>query len=58
MADPLLTPPPVRVTIFGRTGSANAYAIRDFLYRSDVPFEWVEIKDDEQARQLGPAERP
>jgi thioredoxin reductase (NADPH) len=46
------------VTIFGRTGSANAYAIRDFLYRSDVPFEWVKIKDDEQARQLGPAERP
>jgi thioredoxin reductase (NADPH) len=29
-----------------------AYMIRDFLHRSDVPFEWVELADDEQARTL------
>jgi thioredoxin reductase (NADPH) len=26
--------------------------IRDFLYRSGVPFEWIELHSDEQARQL------
>jgi hypothetical protein len=26
------------VTMFGPPGSALGYAIRDFLYRSDVPF--------------------
>jgi thioredoxin reductase (NADPH) len=44
-------PPPVKV--FGKTGSAAAYAIRDFLHRSDVPFEWVEISNEEQAREIG-----
>jgi thioredoxin reductase (NADPH) len=38
------------VRIFGRPGSATAYAIRDFLHRSDVPFEWVQLTTDEQAR--------
>ena len=28
--------------VYGRTGSPQAYAIRDYLYRSDVPFEWIE----------------
>ena len=37
-----------RVKIYGRPGSAVAYAIRDFLQRSDVPFEWIELKEDEQ----------
>lgn len=27
-----------------------AYKIRDFLQRSDVPFEWVELANDQQAR--------
>jgi glutaredoxin-related protein len=31
------------VRIFGRHGSPLCYAIRDFLYRSDVPFEYVEL---------------
>jgi len=31
------------VTIFGPPGSALSYAIRDFLYRSDVPFAWVQL---------------
>jgi thioredoxin reductase (NADPH) len=38
------------VKIIGRSGSATAYAIRDFLHRSDVPFEWVQLENDEQAR--------
>jgi thioredoxin reductase (NADPH) len=41
-----------KVTIIGRTGSSACYAIRDFLYRNDVPFEWVELRDDRQARSL------
>lgn len=38
------------VTIFGPPGSALGYAIRDFLYRSDVPFEWVPLMTEAQAR--------
>jgi thioredoxin reductase (NADPH) len=36
--------------IFGTRGSSAAYTIRDFLQRSDVPFRWVELTSDEQAR--------
>src|SRR3982074_1908768 len=35
-----------RVKVFGKTGSPHAYQIRDFLYRCDVPFEWIEIGAD------------
>src|SRR5215475_1752772 len=38
------------VTILGPAGSALSYAIRDFLYRSDVPFEWVQLMTGTQAR--------
>jgi thioredoxin reductase (NADPH) len=41
------------VKVFGKAGSAQAFAIRDFLHRSDVPFQWTEIKSDEQARGVG-----
>ena len=41
------------VKIFGRSDSARGYAIRDFLHRGDVPFEWVELRGEEQARQIG-----
>jgi thioredoxin reductase (NADPH) len=27
-----------------------AYTIRDFLHRSDVPFEWIQLTTDEDAR--------
>jgi len=42
-----------KVKVYGLPGCARAYAIRDFLYRSDVPFEWTEIKNDEEARAVG-----
>jgi thioredoxin reductase (NADPH) len=42
-----------RLKLFGTAGSPAAYAIRDFLHRSDVPFEWVEVRTNEQAREAG-----
>jgi thioredoxin reductase (NADPH) len=39
------------VTLIGRPGSARAWALRDFLYRSDVPFRWVEVHTDAEARE-------
>lgn len=48
------TPTPTdspHIQLFGRPGSAAAYTIRDFLTRSDVPFEWAELTSDEQARK-------
>ena len=53
MADEQKTQQQSKVKVYGRPGCSRAYAIRDFLYRSDVPFEWTEIKDDEQARAVG-----
>jgi thioredoxin reductase (NADPH) len=38
------------IQVFGTRGSAAAYAIRDFLQRSDVPFQWVELASNEQVR--------
>lgn len=50
MAEQSETRMPPLVKIFDRPGSASCYTIRDFLYRCDVPFEWVELTTDEQAR--------
>ena len=36
--------------IIGKAGSATAYKIRDYLQRSDVPFDWIELANDQQAR--------
>jgi thioredoxin reductase (NADPH) len=41
-----------KVRICGRMGSAVGYMIRDFLHRSDVPFEWIELVRDEDAYRL------
>ena len=52
--DDVRTPPspagPALVTIYGRLGDAAAWAIRDFLHRSDVPFEWIPLPGDDGAR--------
>ncbi|MFK4446538.1 thioredoxin reductase (NADPH) [Caballeronia udeis] len=40
------------VRIYGRMGSANGYVIRDFLHRSDIPFEWIELGSDKEAQEL------
>ena len=42
--------PVSELRFFGTRGSPAAYTIRDFLQRSDVPFRWVELTTDEQAR--------
>ena len=39
------------VQLMGIQRSPAAYAIRDFLQRSDVPFGWVELTTDEAARE-------
>jgi thioredoxin reductase (NADPH) len=49
------TSPPL-VRIIGKAGSPMAYTIRDFLHRSDVPFEWVQLTTDEEARSLAGVE--
>jgi thioredoxin reductase (NADPH) len=40
------------VRLLGTHGSAAAYMLRDFLYRSGVPFEWIGLTTDERAREL------
>jgi thioredoxin reductase (NADPH) len=40
------------VKIYGRMRSAQGYAIRDFLHRCDIPFEWVELSSNEEAVKL------
>ncbi|WP_416758157.1 FAD-dependent oxidoreductase [Roseateles sp. So40a] len=42
---------PPLVKVYGRLGNASAYAIRDFLHRCDVPFEWVPLGSDQAARE-------
>ncbi len=45
------------IRIFGRIASSRGYQIRDFLHRSDIPFEWIELASDEDARsQAGVAD--
>src|SRR5512133_2251500 len=41
-----------QIQLLGTRGSASAYAIRDFLHRCDLPFQWVELTSDEQAQKL------
>ena len=44
--------PSLRLLVLGTHGSSAAYALRDFLYRSNVPFEWIELTSDQQAREM------
>jgi thioredoxin reductase (NADPH) len=41
-----------KIQLFGTRGSAEAYLLRDFMHRCDVPFQWIELTSDEQARTL------
>src|SRR5712672_3749545 len=38
------------IKIYGTRGSSACYSIRDFLHRSDVPFQWIDLASDQQAR--------
>ncbi len=46
-----------RLTIIGKPRSATAYMIRDFLHRSAIPFEWIEVKNDDAARAIAGVDR-
>ncbi len=52
MLQPSDTRAPSLVKIIGRHDSPAAYTIRDFLHRSDVPFEWVEAGVEHQDSRL------
>ena len=43
----------ISADLYGRSGSAPAYAIRDFLHRCDVEFKWHEIRNNEDANAIG-----
>ncbi len=43
------------IKIFGVPGCSLDYRLRDFLHRSDVPFEWIQITSDEQAHTVAGA---
>ena len=38
------------IQIFGKAASSLGYMIRDFLHRSDIPYKWIELNSDEEAR--------
>jgi thioredoxin reductase (NADPH) len=43
-----------KMRMFGQAQSAEVYTIRDFLMRSVVEFEWIELTcDDDCHEQLG-----
>jgi thioredoxin reductase (NADPH) len=44
--------PPGVIRMFGKPASQLGYMIRDFLHRSDIPFEWIELHSDEEARTI------
>ena len=43
---------PQTLKLLGPPASLVAYTIRDFLHRSDIPFEYTEVNSDEEARRL------
>ena len=42
----------LKLRLLGTYGSSSSYSLRDFLFRSNVPFEWVELSSDQQAREM------
>ena len=45
-----------KLRLMGVHSSYLSYSLRDFLHRSAVPFEWIELTTDEQARKLAGVE--
>src|SRR5437588_4511408 len=45
-------PPFEGVRIFGHRWSSQAYQVRDFLARSHIPYQWLDVEQDEEATQL------
>jgi hypothetical protein len=43
----------IRAELYGRSGSAPAYAFRDFLHRCDIEFKWHELRNHGDARAIG-----
>src|SRR6266446_1817536 len=41
---------PRRVRLFGQPQSAEAYVLRDYLQRSVVAFDWIEIASDDDCK--------
>jgi thioredoxin reductase (NADPH) len=41
---------PEAVQVLGKRGSSLGYMIRDFFHRSGIPYEWMELHNDEEAR--------
>src|ERR1700722_18975790 len=39
------------LNVFGAPGCAPSYSIRDFLHRSDIPFNWTELRNDQEANE-------
>src|ERR1700684_201709 len=39
------------LNVFGAPGCAPSYSIRDFLHRSDIPFNWTALKNDQEAKE-------
>jgi hypothetical protein len=44
------------VKLLGVTDSPATYAICDFFQRGVVPFEWIELQNDPEARTLAKVE--
>jgi thioredoxin reductase (NADPH) len=56
MEPTVVEPGSITVKLFGTKPSPAAYAILDFLQRSVVAFEWIELQSDEEARTLAQVE--
>jgi thioredoxin reductase (NADPH) len=39
-----------RIRLLGKRGSAEGYVLRDFLHRNGIPFEWIELTTEAEAR--------
>ncbi|MGD0725129.1 MAG: FAD-dependent oxidoreductase [Spirochaetia bacterium] len=45
-------PPFEGIRVLGTTWSAKSHAVKDFLSRNQIPYLWMDVEKDEEARQL------